>query len=113
MKNPFRYFNSSPEVIWLAVMMYMRYPISVQFHLRAVSFFLNDVRFGSKADVRLTPFDTYAGSANTAISVSSLGWPSPKIVAKEASAASRPVPIRTVRSVATLRLGSNRCQRPA
>ena len=27
MKNPFRYFNSSPEVICLAVMMYIRYPL--------------------------------------------------------------------------------------
>ena len=26
MQNPFRYFNSSPEVIRLAVMMYIRYP---------------------------------------------------------------------------------------
>ena len=24
--NPFRYFNSSPEVIGLVVMMYVRYP---------------------------------------------------------------------------------------
>jgi len=28
MRNPFRYFNSSPEVIRLAVMMYLRYPPS-------------------------------------------------------------------------------------
>ena len=28
MRNPFRYFNSSPEVIRLAVMMYIRYPLS-------------------------------------------------------------------------------------
>ena len=27
MCNPFRYFNSSPEVIRLAVMMYIRYPL--------------------------------------------------------------------------------------
>ncbi len=27
MRNPFRYFNSSPEVIRLAVMMYIRYPL--------------------------------------------------------------------------------------
>jgi putative transposase len=26
MRNPFRYFNSSPEVIRLTVMMYIRYP---------------------------------------------------------------------------------------
>ncbi|MBK8176647.1 MAG: IS6 family transposase [Rhodospirillales bacterium] len=30
MKNPFRYFNSSPEVIPLAVMMYIRYPLSLR-----------------------------------------------------------------------------------
>ena len=30
MSNPFRYFNSSPEVIRLAVMMYVRYPLSLR-----------------------------------------------------------------------------------
>lgn len=30
MQNPFRYSNSSPEVIRLAVMMYMRYPLSLR-----------------------------------------------------------------------------------
>ena len=30
MRNPFRYFNSSPEVIGLAVMMYVRYPLSLR-----------------------------------------------------------------------------------
>lgn len=30
MKSPFRYFNSSPEVIRLAVMMYVRYPLSLR-----------------------------------------------------------------------------------
>ena len=30
MHNPFRYFNSSPEVIRLAVMMYVRYPFSLR-----------------------------------------------------------------------------------
>jgi len=29
MPNSFRYFNSSPEVIRLAVMMYIRYPLSL------------------------------------------------------------------------------------
>jgi acyl carrier protein len=28
MSNPFRYFNSSPEVIRLVVMMYVRYPLA-------------------------------------------------------------------------------------
>ena len=30
MHNPFRYFNSSPEVICLTVMMYFRYPLSLR-----------------------------------------------------------------------------------
>ena len=30
MQYPFRYFNSSPEVIRLAVMMYIRYPLSLR-----------------------------------------------------------------------------------
>ncbi len=30
MQNPFRGFNSSPEVIRLAVMMYIRYPLSLR-----------------------------------------------------------------------------------
>src|ERR1700686_1396125 len=30
MSNPFRYFNSSPEVIRLAVMMYVKYPLSLR-----------------------------------------------------------------------------------
>jgi len=29
MQNPFRYFNSSPEVIRLVVMIYLRYPLSL------------------------------------------------------------------------------------
>ena len=30
MRNPFRYFNSSPEVISLTVLMYIRYPLSLR-----------------------------------------------------------------------------------
>ena len=30
MSNPFRCFNSSPEVIRLVVMMYVRYPLSLR-----------------------------------------------------------------------------------
>jgi len=30
MKNLFRYFNSSPEVIRLTLMMYIRYPLSLR-----------------------------------------------------------------------------------
>ena len=32
MRNPFRYFNSSPEVIRLAVMLYIRYPPTLRHH---------------------------------------------------------------------------------
>lgn len=30
MRNPFKYFNSSPEVIRLAVMMYLQFPLSLR-----------------------------------------------------------------------------------
>ena len=30
MRNPFRYFNTSPEIIRLTVMMYIRYPLSLR-----------------------------------------------------------------------------------
>ena len=30
MLNPFRYFKTSPEIIRLAVMMYVRFPLSVR-----------------------------------------------------------------------------------
>ena len=30
MQNPFRYFNSSPAIIRLAVMMYVRFPLSLR-----------------------------------------------------------------------------------
>ena len=30
MRNPFRYFNSSPEIIRLTVMMYIRYPLPLR-----------------------------------------------------------------------------------
>src|SRR5450432_4912033 len=30
MKDPFRYFNSSPEIIRLTVMMYVKYPLSLR-----------------------------------------------------------------------------------
>ena len=30
MSNPFRYFDGSPEMIRLAVLMYVKYPLSLQ-----------------------------------------------------------------------------------
>ncbi|MEX0828283.1 MAG: hypothetical protein WD005_04960, partial [Haliea sp.] len=40
-KNPFRYFKTSPEIIRLAVMMYVRFPLSLRnvedlFHERGI-----------------------------------------------------------------------------
>ena len=42
MKNPFRYFKISPEIIRLAVMMYIRFPLS----LRQVEDLLNERGIG-------------------------------------------------------------------
>jgi hypothetical protein len=50
MSNPFRYFNSSPEVIRLVVMMYVRYPLS----LRNVEDLLPTTR-KSHGQVRIVP----------------------------------------------------------
>ncbi|GLS19206.1 hypothetical protein GCM10007874_22230 [Labrys miyagiensis] len=48
--NLFRYFNSSPEVIRLAVMMYVRYPLSLRnvedlLHERGIDICHETVRF--------------------------------------------------------------------
>ena len=50
MKNPFRCFNSSPEVIRLTVMMYIRYPLSLRqvedlLHERGIDICHETVRF--------------------------------------------------------------------
>jgi len=50
MINPFRYFNSSPEVIRLTVMMYIRYPLSLRqvedlLHERGLDICHETVRF--------------------------------------------------------------------
>ncbi len=50
MKNPFRYFNSSPEVIRLAVMTYVRFPLSLRhvedlLHERGIDIYHETVRF--------------------------------------------------------------------
>ena len=50
MQNPFRYFNSSPEVIRLAVMMYVRFPLSLRqvedlLHERGIDICHETVRF--------------------------------------------------------------------
>ena len=50
MQNPFRYFNSSPEIIRLTVMMYIRYPLSLRqvedlLHERGIDICHETVRF--------------------------------------------------------------------
>ena len=47
MKNPFRYFKTSPEIIHLAVMMYVRFPLSLRnvedlLHERGIEVSLRD-----------------------------------------------------------------------
>lgn len=50
MKNPFRYFKTSPEIIRLAVMMYVRFPLSLRqvedlLHERGINVSYETVRF--------------------------------------------------------------------
>jgi len=50
MKNPFRYFKTSPEIIRLAVMMYIRFPLSIRqvedlLHERGIDVSYETVRF--------------------------------------------------------------------
>ena len=47
MRNPFRYFKTSPEIIRMAVMMYIRFPLS----LRQVEDLLHERGMRLKADV--------------------------------------------------------------
>ncbi len=50
MKNPFRYFKTSPEIIRLAVMMYVRFPLSLRnvedlLHERGIDISYETIRF--------------------------------------------------------------------
>src|SRR5687768_3356937 len=50
MKNPFRYFKTSPEIIRLAVMMYVRFPLSLRnvedlLHERGINVSHESVRY--------------------------------------------------------------------
>ena len=54
--SPFRYFNSSPEVIRLAVMMYVKYPLSLRnvedlLAERGIDISYETVRIGGTASV--------------------------------------------------------------
>ena len=58
MRNPFRYFNSSPEVIRLVVMMYVRYPLSLRnvedlLAERGIDISHETVRFRPRRDLEL------------------------------------------------------------
>jgi|TARA_R110000787_G_scaffold186676_5_gene298440 putative transposase len=49
-RSPFRYFNTNPEIIRLAVMMYVRFPLSLRnvedlLHERAIDISREPVRF--------------------------------------------------------------------
>jgi putative transposase len=49
-RSPFRYFRTSPEIIWLAVMMYVRFPLSPRnvedlLHERGIEVSYETVRF--------------------------------------------------------------------
>ena len=49
-RSPFRYFRTSPEIIGLAVMMYVRFPLSLRnvediLHERGIDFSHESVRF--------------------------------------------------------------------
>jgi putative transposase len=50
MRNPFKYFKTSPEIIRLAVMMYVRFPLSLRnvedlLHERSIDITHETVRF--------------------------------------------------------------------
>lgn len=50
MTNPFRYFKTSPEIIRLAVMMHIRFPLSLRnvqdlLHERGVDISYNTIRY--------------------------------------------------------------------
>jgi putative transposase len=57
MKNPFRCFNSSPKIIRLTVMMYVRYPLSLRqvedlLFERGIDICHETVRFGGTGSAR-------------------------------------------------------------
>ena len=64
--SPFRYFNSSPEVIRLVVMMYVRFPLSLRnvedlLFERGIDLCHETVRCGGTGSVHCSPA-TSAGS---------------------------------------------------
>jgi hypothetical protein len=70
MSNPFRYFNSSPEVIRLVVMMYVRYPLSLRnvedlLAERGIDISHETVRFGGIGLARCLPPRSERGGSRT------------------------------------------------
>jgi len=60
MRSPFKYFNGSPEVIRLAVMLYVRYPLSLRnvedlLAERGIDICHETVRRGGTASARCSP----------------------------------------------------------
>ena len=58
-RSPFRYFRTSPEIIRLAVMMYVRYPLSLRnvedlLHERGIDICHETVRFWWQGSVKGT-----------------------------------------------------------
>jgi len=63
MRNSFRYFKTSPEIIRLAVMMYVRFPLSLRqvedlLHERGIDICHETGGTGSGGFVKLTGFTT-------------------------------------------------------
>jgi transposase-like protein len=70
MRNPFRYFNSSPEIIRLMVMMYVRYPLSLRqvedlLFERGIDICHETVRFWWNGSVRCSPRRSARGAFTT------------------------------------------------
>ena len=66
MRSPFRYFNSSPEVIRLVVMMYVRYPLSLRnvedlLAERGIDISHETVRFGGIGLAQCSPQRSESG----------------------------------------------------
>ena len=66
MSNPFRYFNSSPEIIRLAVLMYVKYPLSLRnvedlLAERGISSAMRRSGFGGTDSARCSPLRSEKG----------------------------------------------------
>ncbi len=67
MRNPFRYFKTSPDIIRLSVMMYIRYPLSLRqvedlLFERNIDICHETVRFCGTGSVRCSPLRSGSGA---------------------------------------------------